>query len=63
MTTSTITGKIKRPLYWNVAYAISKGYGNDTGGDCAKCCNHLKRYPVYDGARRLCAVCMGGARE
>lgn len=61
--TTKITDRIRRPVYWNIPYAISKGYGSDEGGECVKCCNHLRRYPVYDGVRRLCAVCMGAVRE
>ncbi len=41
-----------------VSYWHSKGYGTVSGRCCCKCQDDLKRFPVYDGERSLCASCM-----
>ena len=45
---------------WPQHYAITKGYGVESGGKCRKCKCDLKRYPVYEG--QLCGECLDGGR-
>ena len=45
--------KTRRVSYWH-----EKGYGTVSGRRCCKCQEDLKRFPVYDGPRKLCAACM-----